>query len=506
MISIYLLEFISSSLEPNIYLHDLFVQDYLRFLEDHGVIVDKDMHSRFYGEIYRAHEIVFNNWAEIRNYGYEKYKQIKRANVESYFSTYKLSDAKQFLEYCMVINESIFVTKKAYDLGNGILDALITLSDVNSSLFIELIMYYLEAGEKLGLYPTPLVRKMIDICGAEQTYQILEKFSYPSKIKWILGYYQTLPVEQIGANDPVELLKFYQQAKPEELPQNLDYLLKYQGIYPEIIVDITKIVLEKGDLIYCPFILAFLTNPHAEVNKNLINLFANDIGLLKKVYFFVVQNGQFDDYDASTLLKILAVQPDFMSEYINHMYSQGNGRAAWGHYDPDFSILWLQDNYVQIMEKVINDIYRLEKYHDFTDLRRFFLPRDSEPQNQLILERQDFILQDLLKEKINDIDFVSFIFDMASSFSSERRIKLLSQFLSNNKNLDDFKELQIEPIMRSWSGSEVPVIQERIDYFERILSLLNSVDLLPHRNYIELRIQGLRNHLRLTMKKEFLED
>jgi hypothetical protein len=98
------------------------------------------------------------------------------------------------------------------------------------------------------------------------------------------------------------------------------------------------------------------------------------------------------------------------------------------------------------------------------------------------------------------------LFEVISDFAPERRIKLLSSFLDCNKNLGDFKALQIEPRTRSWSGSQVPIIQEEIDFFESILSLLNNVDLLPHRNYIEQRIGGLKEHLRATIKREFAGD
>ena len=48
--------------------------------------------------------------------------------------------------------------------------------------------------------------------------------------------------------------------------------------------------------------------------------------------------------------------------------------------------------------------------------------------------------------------------------------------------------------------------QEEIDFFESILSLLNTVELLPHRNYLEQRIGGLKEHLRATIKREFAGD
>ncbi|MGH9881129.1 MAG: hypothetical protein ACRD6N_06805, partial [Pyrinomonadaceae bacterium] len=56
----------------------------------------------------------------------------------------------------------------------------------------------------------------------------------------------------------------------------------------EVVAQVTSIILHKGDDVYCPSILALLTNPHTEINKNLLDLFTSDIALLKTAYFFIL--------------------------------------------------------------------------------------------------------------------------------------------------------------------------------------------------------------------------
>ena len=268
----------------------------------------------------------------------------------------------------------------------------------------------------------------------------------------------------------------------------------------------TSAILEKGDDVYCPSILALLTNPHSEVNKNLLDLFTGKIDLLKKAYFFVLKRGKHDDYDSSTLLRILEVDPDFIGEYFDHMYLPKDTKSMWDYRDPDFSILWLQDNYEKIMNKIVASVFSREKYHYYSDLRKFFSRLGDETKNQIVLDRQDEYLQRIIKERCDDIEFIAFVFDVISDFSPTRRIKLIASFLECNKKISDFKELQIEPRGRSWSGSQVPVIQEEIDFYESVISLLNTIELLPHRSYIEQRISGLKKHMKSTIKREFIED
>jgi hypothetical protein len=501
------LGFISSNLEPQRYQHDVLVQDYLDFLKHHDIPFDETLRISFSGETYHIHELIFEDWLERRNYEYKEHQRIKKERFVVYFSEFTFDDFKGFLSSCITIRKNLSTEKNLYDLTNGVLEALIALSEVNPPLFIEAIEHYLEDGEQLNLpYATPIIHRLLSLCAKEHVYQILSNHSYFAKRQWIFGYYQMLSSDQIASTDLVDLLSLYKESDPLDLPYHLDYLLKYRRFDKDVVANVTSIVLEKGDDVYCPAILAFLTNPHSEVNKGLLNLFANHIDLLKKAYFFVLQRGKHDDYDSSTLLKILEVDPSFIGEYFNYMYSPRDTKSMWDYRDPDFSLLWLQANYEEIISKITMSIFAQEKSHYYTDLRKFFSPHGDEAKNQTVLARQDEYLQKTIKAECDDSDFVAYLFDVISDFSATRKIKLLSSFLDCNKKFDDFKNLQIEPKAKSWSGSQVPVLQEEIDFYDSILLLLNTIELLPHRNYIEQRISGLKKHLKSIIRSEFIGD
>jgi hypothetical protein len=46
-----------------------------------------------------------------------------------------------------------------------------------------------------------------------------------------------------------------------------------------------------------------------------------------------------------------------------------------------------------------------------------------------------------------------------------------------------------------WSGSEVPLIQKQIDYLNHLLPLLNGLDYLNHRKYIEDEIENKKKYM-----------
>ena len=52
----------------------------------------------------------------------------------------------------------------------------------------------------------------------------------------------------------------------------------------------------------------------------------------------------------------------------------------------------------------------------------------------------------------------------------------------------------------------MPMLQKRLDYFETLMPLLNTVDLLEHKQYIEMIIQGIQHDIEREKKKDFMED
>jgi hypothetical protein len=101
---------------------------------------------------------------------------------------------------------------------------------------------------------------------------------------------------------------------------------------------------------------------------------------------------------------------------------------------------------------------------------------------------------------------MAFIFSVIAHFQSKRRLQFVEAFLLHNKDFEDFQNLPLEPNTWGWSGSAVPIHQERAIYFKSILSLLNDVQLLRHRQHIEEIIRGIEVHIKWERKRDFMED
>jgi hypothetical protein len=135
-----------------------------------------------------------------------------------------------------------------------------------------------------------------------------------------------------------------------------------------------------------------------------------------------------------------------------------------------------------------------------------FCVNDRRPSPPESIEKQDNFLINLIKGNAQNKDMMTVTFGAIAYFEPERRRKFVSTLLESNRKFSDFEELALEPSNGGWSGSAVPVISGKIDYWESLLPLVNSVDLLDHRRLIESRIQGLQRYLEAEKKSDFMKD
>ena len=364
----------------------------------------------------------------------------------------------------------------------------------------------MELGDPLRLRSVSLVENLVRIRGVECSYEVLNRPNYPTKRHWLFGYFQSLPHREIKAQHLSQIYALYREAERGEIPYSFDFLLKYRPIDRNVVACATQIVTEKVETdVDFAFALSGLLNPHTEVNKAVMELFTDHLDLLKRAYFAALDKRENEDYDGRTLARILAVDSGFMMEYIDHTYERKEGASR--HDDThDYSFLWMRDDYEKLMVQVAERIYEQEQERGIlsgTYLETFF--KNDEDKHE-VSERQDHCLGVLIERRYSDPDFIQYLFEVIGQLSPERRRFLLGLFVKRNKSFEDFQRLPLQPSWYDWSGSAVPVLQGRAEYLKSLLPLLNTVDLLQHKQYVEREIRAIRSSTEREKKKDFIRD
>jgi hypothetical protein len=478
------LPFIESKLDPSSYKDCSVVNEYLELLDNHGVAFDGQLRDRYTNETYNLSELLLNDWAEKRNLDL---------------------DFERLIEHCVEIREYLDQGEQ-YQLEGGVIDVFLTLAVRDPDLYAEVLERYLELGDPLRLRSISLIGNLIRIRGVAYSYEVLKRPNYPTKRRWLFDYFQTLPHGAIEAQHLSQIYTLYREAERGEIPYSFDFLLKYRPFDRNLVARTTQIITDKCETdADFAFALSGLFNPLTEVNKAIIELFADHLHLLKRAYFAALDKRDNEDYDRRTLARILDLESGFIVEYIDHMYE----RKEWSSRNNDIhdsSFLWMRDDYEKLMVQVAEQIYEQEQERTIlsgTYLETFFRNDEDKPE---VRERQDHCLVVLIESRHNDPDFVQFLFDVIAQLTPERRRSLLGVLLKRNKCFEDFQRVLLQPNSYSWSGSAVPVLQGRAEYLESLLPMLNTVDLLQHKQYVERQIQVIRSDIEREKKKDFIGD
>jgi len=388
-------------------------------------------------------------------------------------------------------------------------EVLIALSNRDPDLYIEVIKHYLDLGEPFKFNDLQLINRLIQILGVKKAHEFINQINYPSKHRWLFGFYRLLPEEEITSEYLDQLYGLYRESEPSEMPPNFDFLLKYCSLDGNVVVRVTEIILDKNtkNLNYS-YALSHLFDFYIEENKALIDLFKGNPDLLKKAYLIVLKTNWHADDDGQYLTYILDLDSNFILEYIDWIYEQ---KEQYYHFDDtrDYSFFWRHENYEELMSRVVDRVYEREREQlgfGYNNLQRFFILNADVKDNTLLQDRQDKLLKRLIENLHQDIEFIQFVFNVITQLSYERCRSFIALFLERNKNFDDFEKLPLEPSFWSWEGSAVPMHQKRVEYFESLLPLLNTVDFLQHKQCIEQNIQWLRGAIEREKKKDFMED
>lgn len=509
--SMMILPFLRGNLNTSSYRHCLIVQEYLDFLEERKVDFPMELRERFKSDIYSLSEILLLDFAEKRtlHLDYEAYQKYKREQIRSYFEDYTLDDYKRFFDHCSKIREGISTQRTLdYKLPNGILEAFSMLAEKDPTLFQQTVKYYLELGDPFSLNPYIIMNSLFSNFTAIQVFDDISQSQYPMRKRWQINFYELIPADDVKPEHLDHLLELYKTATVMELPHSLDFLLKFRAIDSRAVARLIGIILEKTAVeLQFGHALSMLFNPNTEANKVLIDLFAGEFSLLKQAYFAAMKVERHLDFDSRTFTQILNADNGFIEEYIDHIYSV---KEHVSKYDDsrDYSILWLRDDHAALLRRAIERIYKHESSNSryyFSYLERFFTVREGGQNNAAIIDRQDRLLKALIIEKHSDKKFVKFLFDLIAEFSGARRRALIDIFLKYTKKFEDFENLHLDSMMHSWSGSAVPMLQERLEYLQSLLPLLNTVDLLLHRRLVERRINGIRTDIEREKKSDFIE-
>ena len=114
-----------------------------------------------------------------------------------------------------------------------------------------------------------------------------------------------------------------------------------------------------------------------------------------------------------------------------------------------------------------------------------------------------FLCNFIKKYYSNDI-YMRSLFDSISKMTDAQRITYIKLYLECDKSIENFKGLPLFSSFCSWSGSEVPLIHNKIEFLNKLSQEIHGIEYLEHKQYIKDKIDNLNLYAKDVEIREIL--
>lgn len=502
-----ILPFFISALDQNDIYHCIVVQQYLRLLKRFDIQVEESLKTQFQSPEYMLYDLLTNKLERVElKLNHDAYREYKNKKIDTLTASYSEEDYDKILHQLYGIQQTLGGHSQ-WQINQGILSILENLSKRDAELLCKVLRHYLGQGDYLEINPWVVMSNMLLRCEASRVFDVINTPEYSTKDRWLFSFYQHLPSHEVQKEHMDALCELYKNSDNKYFINDIDYLLKYEAIAKGFIADIVRIIIKRASSIseYAHSI-ALLFNPHTEINKNIHSVFIGNFTLLEDAYMAVDRVDHHADYDGSFLTILLDNDQAFIDRYFKDKFSRKDYLSR--HDDcRDYSFIWMREDFDNVMERITSVIFEQERKGKCFDYYESFFNKSVNPQtDNSILDKQNNYLIKEIETKFDENEYMRFLFSVVSGFPLKQKMIFYKSFLDKNRSFDDFREIPYEPTISSWSGSAVPMLQEKIDFYEGVAQLCNSVELLKHRQFLEQRIQEIRNQIQHEKKRDFTEE
>ncbi|MCP3961903.1 MAG: hypothetical protein GY719_29015 [bacterium] len=168
----------------------------------------------------------------------------------------------------------------------------------------------------------------------------------------------------------------------------------------------------------------------------------------------------------------------------------------------EYGFIWHRDDWKAVMSNIVQEIYSLERTHTSHSFVRVFFKSGSS--DEVVQGRQRRFLESQIEARCRDVEYMTFLFFLISSFPPDQIVAYVAVFLEHNEDFEDFNQLRIEWRNQDGYSSRVARHQEQLDFFESLLPLFDSAALLEHKAQTERYIRRLQELKEEAKRIEFL--
>lgn len=387
-----------------------------------------------------------------------------------------------------------------YDVGRGIDIIFDNMKD--KYLYREAIEAYLEYNTPFNNYIKDKVYNLIKLMGVDETEKVIFSYDYGMKNGWIFEFLVLIPDEKRDGRYARMLRKAIEEELKKENPRLP--IIHEVGLYKEfdrkMIVDIAKVLINHNSENKDYTIGNFLGRSLDKENANrIMSIFDGDIEILEDLYLSVADKNI--DYKGNLFINLVKNNNKFLVEFIKNKLDLYNIKLN----TEIFERLWEQENYKELIEIVFKTVLDLQNqdriFISKYDLENVFINNEDTTIKEI---KVDWI-KDYIKNNSDDEEKLRLIFCIAQTTVEDVK-ELILYFLTLNKDIEMFKAIPLAARSMSWSGSEVPIIENRIRFIKDLIKDIKGIDYIEHRAYLQDVVAKKENYKHEVLVSEYMSE
>lgn len=346
----------------------------------------------------------------------------------------------------------------------------------------------------------------------KELLDIMSDYEFQGKPYWESVLITMLPEGQV--NDVFLKLLINTFLKPDEyiyIHRMLDYL-KYEAIFEEykkenpelenhnIITYLTSIILTKTRKTRRDFGFDFCADCSSYFTKH--------PQLLKEAYWGQYEIDAHFDYEGRELKALLDLDKNFINDSLK------NGKIGLGYSSNlrlekiNTSTLWEYEEYEELIEDLLLTALEKEQYTFIIeeDIYSLFSFRNV---NEDRTGKAKSLIIKLTQKHSNNEKIVLMLIEVVYHNFNGWFIEYFREFLLINKDVALTRKINFGR-SESWSGSRVPLIQKKIEFYQDILKMINALpnilDYSEHIDYFEQKIGWKKKEIEDEQRRDFMEE
>lgn len=499
-----LLPHFTSYFTPENLLHCILVNQYCAMLKRLKIPFSEAVKLKFKTPQFQLYDAMFieNDRADMR-LGYKKYAEYKSKKIKKLCARFDLQEYQAFILQLETVFIHSLDDRKHERLSQSLKPVIEQLSEQSPHTTSDVFRTLVKKESALRINPINVIGAIYKAIGKSQLWTLLNEGDIENKRGWLFAFYISLQPEEVCIDDVNAVKKLYSHAS-SGFYNNLQYLLKFEAVEQGLVHFVVSTLV--GRAINEPEIAVHVTpifHDYADEDRDLFRLVMRDQELLQKCYILADGNERLFDFTGKFMSRILNKDKHFLRRFLKGSKTQ----STFVNDRRDYSFIWLREDYQELMDEV-SQFYQTGDHHHRTWREyKSFYKKGAHPQKDAnIIEKQDSYILALVTKFSSNKEYMSMLFDVISEFDETRKLKFVAAFLGTNQDMNDFKNIRFWPSIRTYSGSRIPYIRAEIRFLESVSALCDTVELLPHKSYIEEAIRSKEFDILSARKHEFKDD